>query len=750
MDKTATPKKRATRKPGSRKKTGTADVRQQTAASRSGPIQPLDDKLLRRVVVENIYPEVDAGRFPIKRAAGETVRVNADVHADGHDLLSAVLLFRRRGDSTWAEVPMEPAGNDRYSASFPVDALGYYEYTVEGWIDRFATWRSELSKKFGAGQDVESELLEGAHLVGAHEETHAGGAGARAEGAGTDGGGAGADAEGAETDGGGAGTDAEGAGTHAGGAETHHERALKDWAAVLADPSVLPERRVAIALDAELHQAMASRADRSRATRYDRVLEVLVEPVRARYGAWYEMFPRSAGTDPTRSATFDEAEARLSYVAGMGFDVLYLPPIHPIGTSFRKGPNNTLTAAPGDPGSPWAIGGRAGGHKAVEPGLGTIEDFDRFVAAAKSHGLEIALDLAYQASPDHPYVTDHPEWFRHRPDGTIKYAENPPKKYQDIYPLNFETEAWQSLWHELKSVIEFWIDHGVKIFRVDNPHTKPFRFWQWVLAGIRRDHPETIFLSEAFTRPKVMKYLAKSGFSQSYTYFTWRNTKGELTEYFTELTQTDVREYMRPNLFANTPDILHEYLQHGGRPAFQVRLVLAATLGASYGIYSGFEFAENVPVRPGSEEYVDSEKYQIRVRNYGDPNSLAELIARVNTIRREHPALQRDWGLRFHSTDNGNLLCYSKRSEDGSDVVVMVVNLDPSSMQHGFVQMPLTDWGLPPDSTLQVTDLLSQERYFWRGEWNYVRLDPQAQPAHILALHLTRPLPAEPAEPARV
>jgi starch synthase (maltosyl-transferring) len=432
----------------------------------------------------------------------------------------------------------------------------------------------------------------------------------------------------------------------------------------------------------------------------------------------------------------------------MGFDVLYLPPIHPIGKSFRKGPNNTLRAGPGDPGSPWAIGGETGGHKAVEPGLGTIADFDRFVSTARSHGLEIALDLAYQASPDHPYVQEHPEWFRQRPDGTIKYAENPPKKYQDIYPINFESEAWQALWHELKSVIEFWIGHGVKIFRVDNPHTKPFRFWEWALGEVRRSHPDAIFLSEAFTRPKVMKYLAKCGFSQSYTYFTWRNTKAELTEYFTELTRTEVRDYMRPNLFANTPDILHEYLQHGGRPAFEARFVLAATLGASYGIYSGFELGENVPVRPGSEEYLDSEKYQIRIRKFDDPGSLAELIARVNAIRRAHPALQRDWGLRFHSTDNPQLVCYSKRSADGTDVVLVVVNLDPFNMQHGFVQLPAGEWGVL-DRTVEVTDLLADERYFWRGEWNYVRLDPQARMAHILAVALPAPLPEEPAEPLR-
>ena len=649
----------------------------------------LDPALQRRVVVEGIAPEIDAGRFPIKRTIGESVVVNADVHADGHDTLAAALLYRREGAAEWSEVPMDPLGNDRWTAQFTVTELGRYQYTVEGWIDRFGTWRTELSKKFGAGQDVASELLEGAALI---------------------------------------------AGT--------------EWAATVGNTALPQEERVAAALDANLQQEMEGRADRSAATRYDRVLEVTVDRERARFGAWYEMFPRSAGTDPSRSATFDEAAARLPYIAGMGFDVLYLPPIHPIGRSFRKGKNNSLTPEPDDVGSPWAIGGSEGGHKAVEPGLGTIEDFDRFVASARQHGLEIALDLAYQASPDHPYVKEHPAWFRQRPDGTIKYAENPPKKYQDIYPINFESTEWDALWHELKSVIEFWIAHGVKIFRVDNPHTKPYRFWQWALGEIRRDHPDTIFLSEAFTRPKVMKYLAKSGFTQSYTYFTWRNTKAELTEYFTELTQTDVREFMRPNLFANTPDILHEYLQRGGRPAFQIRLTLAATLGATYGIYSGFELAENVPVKKGSEEYLDSEKYQIRVRNFEDPHSLAELIARVNQIRRAHPALQRDWGLRFHNTDNPQLLAYSKRSEDGTDLVMVAVNLDAAHMQHGFVQLPLTQWGLPADATVEVHDLLSEERYFWRGEWNYVRLDPSLRVAHILAVRVPAPLPPESAEPA--
>ena len=656
--------------------------------------QKLDPRMQGRVVVEAVRPQVDCGRFAIKRVVGEEVSVSADIFADGHDVLAAAVLFRRSGDGEWSEAPMTFSENDRWQGRFRVEKPGRYEYTVEGWVDPFESWRTELSKKFGAGLDVASELLEGAAYV-----HHAA---------------------------------ARPAGTHPEGEREH----LTDIAAQLENGATPQGERVAVALTERLRAAMAQLADRSKATRFDRVLEVTVERERARFGAWYEMFPRSAGTDPTRSATFAEATKRLSYVASMGFDVLYLPPIHPIGRSFRKGPNNSLQPGAGDPGSPWAIGAAEGGHKAVEPGLGTIDDFDRFVEEARRQGLEIALDLAYQASPDHPYVKSHPEWFRHRPDGTIKYAENPPKKYQDIYPINFESEAWQSLWIELKSVIEFWIEHGVTIFRVDNPHTKPFRFWQWVLAEIKRDNPDTIFLSEAFTRPKIMRYLAKAGFSQSYTYFTWRNTAQELTEYFTELTQTDVREYMRPNLFANTPDILHEYLQRGGRPAFYVRFVLAATLGASYGIYSGFELFENVAVKEGSEEYLDSEKYQIRVRNFEAPGSMKEFIARVNAIRREHAALQHDWGLEFHTTDNPQLLCYTKTSPDRRDVLAMVVNLDPLGMQHGFVNLPLTKWGVPNDTGFEVLDLLSNERYFWRGEWNYVRLDPQGRMAHILLLAL--------------
>jgi starch synthase (maltosyl-transferring) len=664
-----------------------------SVTSRPETVPELDPQLLRRVVVEAVEPQVDCGRFPVKRVVGEDVIVRADVHADGHDVVGAVVLFRRAGEERWRESPMRALDNDRMQGSFRVDALGRYEYTVEAWIDRFASWQRELSKKAGAGQDVSIELIEGAEQIQAAIDRSPGPA---------------ADERVATV------------------------RALK------SSGDLAP--RIAAALSDEVAAFMAARPDRSQATQYARVLTVTVERERARFGAWYEMFPRSAGTDPARSATFAEATSLLPYVAAMGFDVLYLPPIHPIGRSFRKGPNNALTASPNDPGSPWAIGSEEGGHTAVEPGLGTIADFDAFVAAAAAQGLEIALDVAFQASPDHPYVREHPDWFRQRPDGSIKYAENPPKKYQDIYPLNFESADWRALWQELKRVFEFWIEHGVTIFRVDNPHTKPFRFWEWVLSELKGRYPETIFLSEAFTRPKVMKYLAKVGFSQSYSYFTWRNSKDEIVEYFTELTQTPVREYFRPNLFANTPDILHAYLQRGGRPAFQIRLVLAATLGASYGIYSGFELAENVPLRSGSEEYLDSEKYQIRVRDYQRADSLAEFISQINAIRKKHPALQHDWGLSFHRTDNAEILAYSKRSADGRDLILILVNLDPVNMQHGFVQLPLVAWDLTPHATIDVVDLLSQERYFWRGEWNYVRLDPQDRVAHILHVQLPAPL----------
>ena len=665
---------------------------------------PLPERLAQRVIVEHVKPEIDGGRFPIKRTPGERVVVTAAIHADGHDVLAAALWYRHverpfeaAGSppagafdpaAAWQEAVMVPVGNDEWVGSFIVGDLGGAEYTIQAWVDTFASWRRGLTAKVQAGQDVSSELLEGAALLR--------------------------------------------------DSATRSPRAdlMLERAAIIASDAD-PRHRETAALDPLLADAVSAATDRSRATVYARVLRVLVDRERARYGSWYEMFPRSGGTDPSRSATFREAESALPRVAAMGFDVLYLPPIHPIGQTYRKGRNNSLTPRPDDPGSPWAIGSAAGGHTAVDPALGTLEDFAHFCAAGRELGLEVALDLAYQCSPDHPWVREHPEWFRHRPDGTIKYAENPPKKYQDIYPIDFECAEWRNLWQELKRVVEFWCAHGVRIFRVDNPHTKAYHFWEWMIADVRRQYPDAIFLAEAFTRPKIMKYLAKLGFDQSYTYFTWRNTRTELIEYFTELTQTEVREYMRPNLFVNTPDILHEYLQTGGPAAFRIRLMLAATLGATYGIYSGFELCENVPVRHGSEEYLDSEKYQVRIRDWNAQGNLAPLIGRVNLIRRHHPSLQWDWSLRFFASDNPQILCYAKATPDNSDLILIVVSLDPHHMQQGWVQVPVTDVQSGPDGGYATEDLLTGARYLWRGEWNYVRLTPE-HPAHILHLPSAR------------
>jgi len=480
---------------------------------------------------------------------------------------------------------------------------------------------------------------------------------------------------------------------------------------------------------------MARYPDRRHATEYAPALGVVVDRERARFSAWYEFFPRSCTDDPERHGRLRDCEGRLKAAAEMGFDVVYLPPIHPIGRTNRKGRNNAERAGPADVGSPWAIGAEEGGHRAVHPELGTLEDFRWFVATAGKYGLEVALDIAFQCSPDHPYVREHPEWFLKRPDGSVQYAENPPKKYQDIYPLWFETDAWQSLWDELTDVVRFWIGQGVRIFRVDNPHTKPYAFWEYLIARIKAQHPEVIFLSEAFTRPAVMYRLAKLGFTQSYTYFTWRNTKWDLTQYFTELTQTPVREFFRPNLWPNTPDILNEYLQLGGRPAFMTRLVLAATLGASYGIYGpAFELCENRAREPGSEEYLDSEKYQIRVWPVEREDSLRWMIGRVNRIRRENPALHSDRGLRFHDVDNDMLVCYSKSTPDRENVILCVVNLDPHHTQSGWVGLPLEELGLDAHQPYQAHDLLSDARYLWSGTHNYVELNPHIVPAHILRL----------------
>ena len=704
-----------------------------------------------RVVVENVQPAVDQGRFPIKRTRGEPVAVTADVFADGHDMLAGVLKYCRENE--WTEIPLTPGDNDSWAATFTVTEPGEYEYTIEAWIDRFGTWLRGLIAKAEAGQDVSSELLEGAEII-----QHA--APSRLKPAPT-----------TPMPGETAPLAVVGAGfSRLESNRTDEDLRLLQVADILR--SAQPQQvRVAAARDPEVRRLMDARPDRSGSTTAA-PLRVIVDPERARFSAWYEMFPRSCTSDPTRGATLREAETRLSAIADMGFDVLYLPPVHPIGTTHRKGRNNALAAEPGDPGSPWAIGSEAGGHTAIDPGLGTLDDFDRFVAAARHLGLEVALDIAFQASPDHPWVEEHPEWFRHRPDGSIKYAENPPKRYQDIYPLDFENRESGALWHALRDVFLFWIAHGVTIFRVDNPHTKPFAFWEWALADVRRVHPEAIFLAEAFTRPKVMRYLAKAGFNQSYTYFTWRNSAGELREYLTELTRTDLREFMRPNFFANTPDILHEYLQTGGRPAFDVRLILAATLSASYGIYSGFELCERVPVRPGSEEYLNSEKYEIKPRDWQQAGHLNELIARVNEIRRNHAALQQNT-LAFHETENPAFLWFSKTAPGplpafavvGSlrdptipvlaersafadrsgaagrgtrpayeDRVFVVVNTDPHWMQHGRVQMPIWELGIGPHQSYVVEDLLDDSRYVWQGDWNYVKLDPAERMAHIFVI----------------
>ena len=669
-----------------------------------------------RVIVERVWPEIDGGRFPIKRSVGEQVTVGADIFADGHDLLAGVVKYRPcrscRGGSSdpplqWREIPLTPRDNDRWEAAFIVTELGEYEYTIEAWIDRFGTWLKGLVAKADAGQDVANELLEGAQII----QQAAG----RLKAAPTYGN---VEATYGNVE----------AGFSRPGATDEGLRLL-EIADMLrgASPQVA---RVWAAKDPSLRALMDARPDRRASTTYERTLICRVDSVRARFGAWYEMFPRSVTTDPSRSGTFREAESRLGGIAAMGFDVVYLPPVHPIGETHRKGRNNSLNAEPGDPGSPWAIGSAAGGHTAIEPGLGTIDDFDRFVRLANRLGLQVALDVAFQASPDHPWVREHPGWFRHRPDGSIKYAENPPKKYQDIYPIDFESAEWEPLWNALKDVFLFWIAHGVRTFRVDNPHTKSFRFWEWVIAEIRRDYPDAIFLAEAFTRPKVMRYLAKAGFNQSYTYFTWRNSAHELRDYLDELTKTELQEYMRPNFFANTPDILHEYLQTGGRPAFEVRLVLAATLAASYGIYSGYELCEHVPARPGSEEYLDSEKYQLRKWDWDRPGHIKELIARVNTIRRRHPALQIDRTLQFHATDNPEIIAYSKTSADGGETIFTIVNLDPHHMQHGHVEIP---W-MASEESYTVRDLVDDIDYRWRNAWNYVRFDPDIRQGHILWL----------------
>jgi len=647
-----------------------------------------------RAMIEGVQPEIDAGRFPIKRIVGETVRVKADVFGDGHDAVTAVLRYRAAGDA-WQERPMRALVNDRWQAEFTVDRTGQWEYTVVAWVDRFLTWHHDLKKRAAANQVTAVDLAMGAELVEAAAQRATGDEAAQ----------------------------------------------LQRWSRILRDEQSLAQA-AEIAADPVLESLMLQHANREFATAYPRRLQVTVDRERAQFSSWYELFPRSAADERGRHGTLRDVQARLPYVAAMQFDVLYLPPIHPVGIAFRKGKNNTTEAGPDDVGSPWGIGAREGGHKAIHPDLGTMDDFQNLVNAAKELGIEIALDIAFQCSPDHPYVQEHPQWFRKRPDGTIQYAENPPKKYQDIYPFDFETGDWQALWKELKSIFDFWIEQGVKIFRVDNPHTKSFPFWEWCIGEIKRHDPDVLFLSEAFTRPKVMYRLAKLGFTQSYTYFTWRNTKQELTEYLQDLTETEVCEYFRPNFWPNTPDILPAALQIGKRSAFMARLVLAATLSSNYGIYGPpFEHCWSAPAKPGSEEYLNSEKYQIHYHDLSRPDSLKDFIARVNRIRRDHRVLQSNDNLRFHSVDNEEVICYSKSSADQTQTILMVVNLDPHHKQSGFVELPLAELGLDPLHPYQVHDLLSDRRFLWHGPRNYVELDPGVTPAHIFRVR--RHLPTE-------
>jgi starch synthase (maltosyl-transferring) len=577
-------------------------------------------------------------------------------------------------------------GWDRVTGEFTVDTVGRWSFTVEAWTDRFTSWRRDFEKKIRAGQDVTSDLLEGAALV----------------------------AEAAEQ------------------AEEPDAVALADAAELLHSDERQPGDRSRIALDEQLAALVLQYLPPADLTRSDRTLDIAVDSPAAAFASWYEMFPRSTSQEPGRHGTFKDAIGRLPAIADLGFDIVYLPPIHPIGRTNRKGRNNSLIAEPGDAGSPWAIGSSDGGHEAIEPALGTMRDFDRFVKRAKQSGLEVALDYALQCAPDHPWVSEHPGWFFLRPDGTIKCAENPPKKYEDIVPINFWCDDYPALWDACRDILLHWIRHGVRVFRADNPHTKPFAFWEWVIGEVKAKHPDTVFLSEAFTRPARMNGLAKLGFTQSYTYFTWRNTPSELRDYMIELTTNDSVEYMRPNFFANTPDILHEFLQSGGRPAFRLRLLLAATLSPLYGIYSGYELCENVPRRAGSEEYLNSEKYEIKVRDWDAEGNIKADIARINRIRRENPALQRLANLTFAESDHEQILCYAK-SAPGNDLLI-VVNLDPHAMHETMVTAPIEDWGLEPDQTYEMEDLLTGERYTWRGARNYVRLDPREKLAHVLRL----------------
>ena len=684
------------------------------------------DEGRKRVIIETIQPQVDCGRYPARRFFGDRVDISAAIFSDGHDHVAARLLWKHASEHDWRSTPMTPLGNDLWSAAFTVDRLGPWVFTIQAWVDQLDTWCDDLRKRLAAQPDPASsdpakrdlppQDIPVAFNIGAELFDQAA---ARANGA--------------------------------------DAKQLKTFAASLRG---LADKKSAVyedPLTPEIEALAARHPDLTFASLAGHELNLWVDRERARFSSWYELFPRSTSPDPNRHGTFADVELLLPEIAAMGFDIVYLPSIHPIGTTFRKGVNNSVAAGRDDEGSPWAIGSAEGGHKAIHPKLGTFADFDHLVAAVHDNGMELALDIAFQCSPDHPWVKEHPEWFLHRPDGTIQYAENPPKKYQDIYPLNFESSSWQALWDELRSVFQFWIDRGVRVFRVDNPHTKAFAFWEWCIAGLRQRTPEVIFLAEAFTRPQVMYSLAKAGFTQSYTYFTWRTEKSELQAYFEEITKPPITDFFTPNLWPNTPDILHASLQDGGRPAFMQRIILAATLAASYGIYGpAFELGENVPISPGSEEYLNSEKYQIRHWDRRAAHSIAPLITRLNQIRRTNPALQSDLSLQFHPVDNPQIICYSKVAAAPStpdpgeppfdvshadilpvnppaqpNVILVALNLDPHYEQAGWIDLDLNRLGIGHDETFDVEDLLTGIHYQWHDRSNYVALRPDVMPAHV-------------------
>ena len=653
----------------------------------------------RRVVIEGIQPAVDAGRYPAKRVLGDTVEVTAAIFADGHDHIAVRLLYRHSSERGWHTSSFAALNNDLWSAKFTVDKLGTWNFSIEAWIDHFNTWLHDLAKRLSAQtestpQDIPMALRIGANLITA--------AAARAKGS--------------------------------------DSKSLKLAAEHLLSLANANLPQYSSPVTEELVSLVTLYPDLSLTTRFPVDLPLWVDRERARFSTWYELFPRSASSTPGKHGTFRDVEAKVPEIAAMGFDVLYLPPVHPIGRAYRKGRNNAVAAEPGDVGSPWAIGAAEGGHTDLLPELGTFDDFADLVRAARSHRMEVALDIAFQCSPDHPWVKSHPEWFVHRPDGTIQYAENPPKKYQDIYPLNFESSDWRGLWDALYNVFEFWIDHGVRIFRVDNPHTKALPFWEWCIAEVQKDTPDAIFLAEAFTRPHVMYSLAKAGFTQSYTYFTWRTDKPGLQEYFEEICAPPVSDFFRPNVWPNTPDILHEQLQTGGRAMFMQRVILAATLSANYGIYGpAYELCEGRPAPPapgreGSEEYLDSEKYQIRDWSQPPTESIAPLLTRLNQIRRANPSLQRNENLVFHPCDNPQILCYSKATAGHRDAILVAVNLDPRNAQAGMIDLVLDKLGLPWTGSFEVEDLLTGTSYTWKDQRSYVALDPAVMPAHIFRI----------------